>query len=206
MQTDKSIDFFKSIIDDKISKLKQLDAYLTGDEIVTESKEIDAKWRKVVDEHVQESGPLKLVILAEAPLSFDKYFYNRQGTFLDSLRDFWKLEKNSDLPAKLLENRVLLLDIYRYPIPSEFYKKDENLVLFDNNYVSQKIDLLKGKHLIDDNTFFVFRYKELCSGRNLQLQSSLRDLNYVKYSNKIISLNNSEKPQKLHPVIASLLD
>jgi hypothetical protein len=159
-----------------------------------------------VDNHSQHDGKLKLIILAEAPLSRERYFYTNQGTFLDSLRTFWGLEKNTSLPDVLLKNRILVLDIYKYAIPSEFYKKDKKLDLFDNQYVNDKLGYLNCKNLIDDKTLFVFRYKELYKKRGLHMQSSLKDLNFVKESGQLVSLNCNEKPQKINSTIAEILN
>lgn len=200
------IDFFKLLISEKHAEIDKLSSYLLGEKIIKESEEIDRKWKEVVKDHSQYDGKLKLIILAEAPLSPKKYFYNNQGTFLDSLRALWGLEKNTSLPQALLKNRVLILDLYKYPIPSEFYKKDEYLVLFDNDYVNEKIKILKDKELIDDKTPFVFRYKELFNKRKLHMQSSLKDLNFVNESGQLVSLNCNEKPQEINSIIIDILN
>lgn len=197
--------YFKSVVAQKRKELDNLSDYLTGEQLLTESEMIDKKWYSIVEEHTIQEGPLKLIILAEAALSFRKYFYNSQGTFLDSLRSFWELRNNSDLPRQMMQKRVLLFDIYKYPIPSEFYKKDKNLDLFENKYVTGKLDFLQRKKLIDDNTFFVFRYKNLFYERNLHLKSPLDNLNYIQENKKIVALNETEKPQKINYKIAELL-
>jgi hypothetical protein len=202
----KIIDFFELIIKEQLFEINKLRSSLLGEKIIKELEEIDSKWKDVVNNHSLYEGKLKLIILAEAPLTPKKYFYTNPGTFLDSLRDFWRLEKNTTLPDALLENRILILDIYKYPISSEFYKKDKNLVLFDNHYVDAKLKLLVSKELIDDKTLFVFRYKELYKKRKLHTQSSLQNLNFVKDSNQLVSLNCSEKPQKINPIIADILN
>jgi hypothetical protein len=206
IKDENTLEFFKSITDYHKLKINELEDYLTGKDILTESNKIDEKWRSIVCEHAKKNRALKLVILAEAPLKFNKYFYNRQGTFLDSLRDFWNLKKNTDLPLKMLENRVLLFDIYQYAIPSEFYAKDISYVLFDQEYVKNKIDFLKKNNLIDKTTLFVFRYKNLFNERKLHLRDPLKNLNILKQTNELICLNESEKPQKINNIIAQLLN
>jgi len=115
-------------------------------------------------------------------------------------------ENNISFPDVLLKNRILILDIYKYPISSEFYKKDKKLVLFYNQYVNEKLGYLNNKNLIDDKTLFVFRYKELYKKRGLHMQSSLKDLNFVKESGQLVSLNCNEKPQKINSIIAEILN
>ena len=200
------IDFFELLIREKHAEIDKLRSSLLGKKIIEESEEIDNIWKEVVDKHSRYYGKLKLIILAEAPLSPKKYFYKNQGTFLDSLRALWGLEKNTSLPDVLLKNGILILDLYKYPISSEFYKKDKNLVLFDNNYVNEKLRFLISKNLIDDQTLFVFRYIELYKKRGLHMQSSLKNLNFVKESGQLVSLNCNEKPQKINSVIAEILN
>jgi hypothetical protein len=200
------IDFFELIIKEQHAEIDKLRSSLLGEKIIKESEKIDGIWKTVVNNHSLYEGKLKLIILAEAPLAPNKYFYTNPGTFLDSLRAFWRLEKNKSLPGILLENRILILDIYKYPISSEFYKKDKKLVLFDNRYVDEKLNFLKSKELIDDKTLFVFRYKELYKKRELHMQSSLQNLNFVKDSDQLVSLNCSEKPQKINSIIAEILN
>ena len=122
------------------------------------------------------------------------------------MRDYWDLKKNTDLPLKMLENRVLLFDIYQYAIPSEFYAKDINYVLFDQEYVKNKIEFLKKNNLIDKTTLFVFRYKNLFNERKLHLRDPLKNLNILKQTNELICLNESEKPQKINNIIAQFLN
>jgi hypothetical protein len=200
------IDFLELIISEKHAEIVKLRSSLLGEKIIEESEEIDNIWKEVVEYHSRYDGKLKLIILAEAPLSPKKYFYKNQGTFLDSLRALWGLKKNTSLPDVLLKNRILVLDLYKYPISSEFYKKDKELVLFNNDYVYEKIKFLRDKELIDDKTLFVFRYKELYNKRRLHMQSSLKDLNFVKESGQLISLNFKEKPQKINSIIVEILN
>lgn len=200
------IAFFELLISEKHAEIVKLRSSLLGEKIIEESEEIDSLWKEVVDNHSRNGGKLKLIILAEAPLSPKKYFYKNQGTFLDSLRALWGLKKNTSLPDVLLKNRILILDLYKYPISSEFYKKDKELVLFNNDYVNEKIKFLRDKELIDDKTLFAFRYKELYNKRRLHMQSSLKDLNFVKESGQMVSLNCKEKPQKINSIIAEILN
>jgi hypothetical protein len=200
------IDFFELLISEKNAEIVKLRSSLLGEKIIQESEEIDSLWKEVVVNHSRYDGKLKLIILAEAPLSPQKYFYKNPGTFLDSLRAFWGLKKNTSLPNVLLKNRILILDLYKYPISSEFYKKDKELVLFNNDYVNEKIKFLRDMELIDDNTRFAFRYKELYNKRRLHMQSSLKELNFVKESDQMVSLNCKEKPQKINSKIVEILN
>jgi hypothetical protein len=185
--------------------LKKLMDFIKGPELLIMSESIDKKWNSVVEDH-KNRGPLKLIILGEAPLNLDKYFYNNQGTFLDSLRDHWDLKKNKDLPPKMLINRILILDIYKYPIPSEFYKKDKKRnVLLDEDYLNDKINLLIENNLIDEKTHFVFRYKQLFKDRELNKLKSFTKFNFISSNEEIVSFNTREKPQKLNDTVKDYL-
>lgn len=191
-------------------ELKKVSDFIKGKEVLEMSDRIDEVWKGVVCSHSDElnnnKGALKLIILGEAPLSEDKYFYNNQGTFLDSLRVFWGLKKNKELPAKMLDKRVLVLDIYKWPIPSDFYTKDENQVLLDEGYVKEKIDLLKKSKLIDANTHFVFRYKKLFKTINIPAFEGLKFLKEINEINdKLVSFNKGEKPQELNENVKKYL-
>jgi hypothetical protein len=188
-------------------ELKTLSDFIKGKEVLEMSDRIDEVWKGVVCSHSEElkknNGALKLIILGEAPLSENKYFYKSQGTFLDSLRVFWELPTNKKLPAKMLEKRVLLLDIYKWPIPSDFYTKDENQILLDKDYVQSKIDLLKKSELIDANTHFVFRYKKLFKTRSIP---AFNELKFLKDRNgDLVSFNKGEKPQELNENVKEYL-
>lgn len=197
----------QKFLEERIKELKNdlaaLESYIFNGEMHNEMDKIDSRWEVEVNKH---KNPLKLIILAEAPLSYKKYFYNQQFTFLDSLRSLWDLALNSDLPDKMLKEGVLLLDIYSFPIPSSFYKKDTRDVLYDDIYLSNKFKFLKNKGLINEKTHLTFRYKELYKKRNLHQTNALKGLNILKdKTGNPISLNSAEKPQKLNIEIEKLL-
>jgi hypothetical protein len=187
-------------------ELEELMNFIKGTELLKMSEEIDKIWKSVVENHKNQEGPLKLIILGEAPLKLKKYFYKKQGTFLNSLRDYWRLKKNNDLPLEMLNKRILLLDIYKYPILSEFYKKDKTNVLLDEGYLKDKINLLRQNNLINENTHFVFRYKQLIEDRELNKLEAFKDCNFISSNEGIVSFNIGEKPQKLNATVKEYLD
>lgn len=178
-------------------------------ELIQSIEQIDLLWDDVLCTHKRS---LKLVILAEAPLSSSKYFYKAPGSFLDSLRRYYAQKrtdssiKNKNLPQIMHEEGILLMDIYAFPIPSVLYRQDKNNDLFNDAYLASKIAKLKASGLINDSTVFVFRYKSLIK-RGLANMPSLRGLNILKNKEgQFVSLNCSEKPQLLHSIIEELLD
>ena len=191
--------FFGGRILEEKKKLEELEKHLCKTQLDKEIKQIDGLWYEEVKKHKSEKSKLKLIIVGEAPISYEKYFYNYQGTFLNSLKEFWKLKTNRDLPNKMIENRVLLLDIYKYPLPPEFYKKDKKNILFSEDYILNKIDYLTKLELIGDETFSVFRYKQLFKFEHIL------GLNFLKDDDKLVSLNESEIPQKLNTNVETFL-
>lgn len=185
--------------------LKKLMRFIKGPELLKMSKEIDNKWESVVEEHKKLTGPLKLIIVGEAPLEYKKYFYVKSGTFLDSLRKHWKLKKNKELPEEMLRKRILLLDIYKYPIPSEFYKKDKAKILLNEEYLLYKINLLRDSKLIGGETHFVFRYKQLFEDRKLNILEAFNGCNFISSNDKLVSFNKEEKPQTLNDTVEEYL-
>ena len=105
-------------------ELEILTGFIKGPELLKDSTLIDAKWKSVVNEHKKKEKALKLIIVGEAPIKLNKYFYINQGNFLDSLTQYWKLKNNKELPKIMLEMGILVLDIFKYPIPPVFYKMD----------------------------------------------------------------------------------
>jgi hypothetical protein len=202
-----------NFFDERLAEIKQkqeedleiLKRFIKGSELVKMSQSIDEKWKSVVEEHKKQKGPLKLIIVGEAPLTLNKYFYINQGTFLDSLREHWKLKKNNELPDEMLNKRILVLDIYKYPIPSEFYKKDRAKVLLDVEYLNDKINLLRENHLINGETHFVFRYKQLYEDRKLNTLEAFKGCNFIRSNEEIVSFNTGEKPQKLNTTVKEYL-
>ncbi len=107
--------------------------------------------------------PAVLVILGEAPLSCEKYFYNKQGSYLSFLKRPYNFtdRKPGSFTAFLRMKRILAVDIYQYPLASALFKKDKKNELFDAQYFCTMIRGLESIGMIDENTIFVFRYKML---------------------------------------------
>jgi hypothetical protein len=168
-----------------------------------EAQRIDELWFQMCEQH---QHPLKLIILAEAPLSYDKYFYNVQANFLKSLQVFWRLESVKDLIPRMIVEGVLLMDIYQFPLPSKFYVDDRKNIMYDPEYLEKKIKFLTDNNLLSDDTRFVFRYKNLIN-RNLHQRQNLIDLNYLSdYNNTPISMNLKERPvQILNQIVGDYL-
>ncbi len=103
--------------------------------------------------------PAKILIIGEAPLSSSKYFYKQPGNFLKGLDQYYSLKENDKIIERL-RNNFLVIDIFRYPLPTLFYEEDKKALL-DLDYLSELITDLRKSKLIDENTSFVFRYKKL---------------------------------------------
>lgn len=112
------------------------------------------KWR---GEHT-----IRLLILAEAPLSCERYFYNRnRGNFLSGLRKYFNASQD-DLLTVLRANGIFVLDMYKYPIRTYYYDQDgKTHSLFDPVWFCDKVKTLQNNGLINCQTRAVFRYKKL---------------------------------------------
>ena len=67
------IDFFELLISEKHAEIVKLRSYLLGEKIIEESKEIDSKWKEVLDNHSRYDGKLKLIILGYERLLANRY-------------------------------------------------------------------------------------------------------------------------------------
>lgn len=197
--------FLKEKLKSKKKDLKRLKELFNNqnNSLDNQIKAINDEWGKVVSKH---NKPLRLVILAEAPLSSDKYFYNNTGTFLNGLKDHYILNKNCDLPAKMLEEGILLVDIYKLPIPSEYYRVDNENYLFDPEYFKDRItsiNKLNGK-----NTKFVFRYTGLFKKKKLHESEAFDEIRkklLMDDDGNPIQLFSKERPQTINPIVKDVL-
>ena len=133
------------------------DDYLSpGFQIQTNN--IENIWLQVVRKHFDRPGKIKLVIFAESPISHDKYFYNNHpANFLSGLRAYYGVNQK-DFIQHLLNNDILIFELFKYPLDPKFYKK-HFASFIDENYISSKLNLITP--LFDNNTRFIFRYKML---------------------------------------------
>lgn len=199
--------YLKKIIDIKRKELNSLEQYFDNfdNKLSTQIKLIKEKWEEVVAKHGDRHDKLRLVILAEAPLSFEKYFYNKAGTFLNGLKNHYTLNKNSELPERLLEERILLMDIYELPIPSDYYLADEKNSLYDDEYFEERIKKIHG--LIGDETRFVFRYKQLFEKKKLHINSAFEKIKekLLMSNGEPISIFIDERSQKINEIVKKVL-
>jgi hypothetical protein len=189
-------------------KRKELERYEhlfedRNQELSNQIERIRDKWEEVVKKH---HNTLRLIILAEAPLSFEKYFYNNTGTFLNGLKIYYALNKNSALPEKMLEEGILLLDIYELPIPTEYYKRDKKNSLFNKDFFEERIR--KINELVGVETRFVFRYKQLFEKKKLHNHPAfkhIKDKILINSTGEPVSLFNNENSQDINDIVKSIL-
>ena len=138
---------------------------------------------------VNNNQTIRLIILGEAPLSFNKFFYNTQGNFLNGLKDFYNTT-NPNLKDVLRQNGIFVLDTYKFPIKPGYYDRVDGAVLFDEIYLNNKFQELRNFGLVNDNTKIVFRYKKLFRRNNILLNVNIRN-NYLKNAvEKAVSFYN----------------
>jgi hypothetical protein len=126
---------------------------------------------------INNNHKIRLIILAEAPISFDKFFYNRPGNFLNGLKNYYVTD-NGNLKNVLRQNGIFVLDVYRFPIKPIYYTDNAGGVLFDEVYLNNKFNYLKNIGLINENTKIVFRYQQLIQ-RYVIIQNNNITNNYL---------------------------
>jgi hypothetical protein len=144
--------------------------------IINEINNIDKIIREELELWINNKNVIKLIILAEAPLSFNKYFYNKPGNFLNGLKDYYKTD-NSNLKRILREKGIFIVESYKFPIKTKYYDIKGGSILFEDSFLNDRFDLLRHSKLIDTETKIVFRYKKLfkrnCITLNSNISSSL---------------------------------
>ncbi len=146
---------------------------------------------------------IKLLILGEAPLSSSQYFYKNPGGFLSILAKHYGVSKNNLI--KTLGNKgILVLDIYKFPVPTVFYDEDKKNVLYDDCYIEEKINYLTTAGLLDNNTWSVFRYQKLIN-RNLYKHKALHKLNFIKVNKTHCPLGIGANSNTLNPLVVPFL-
>lgn len=144
-----------------------------------EANRIENLWYSTVIKHYASGNTLRLVIFAEAPLSFDKYFYNKPNKFLTGLKNHYKRSSillhgnpinQTNLLDFLVERGVLLCDLFRYPLPSDIYKKEYNAFI-DEYSITSKLNLILP--LFNNDIRFIFRYKMHWYERKLYMLNPL---------------------------------
>lgn len=128
--------------------------------IINDIDNLDMIIKEELDLWVKNKNVIKLIILAEAPLSFNKYFYNKSGNFLNGLKDYFNTD-NINLKRKLREKGIFIIDSYKFPINTKYYDIKGGSILFEDDFLNQRFDLLRDLKLIDTKTRIVFRYKNI---------------------------------------------
>jgi len=174
-------------------------------EVESEAVEIQRIWFEQVQSFKCAQKTLKLVIWGEAPLSSKKYFYHNPGNFLKGISDFFKVNGFPNISKEnfteiLVNHGILLIDIYRFPLPSEIYKKHHE-IYFDVEFLEKQLALIQ--ELIDEDTKFIFRFKMLSKRKYLIKQFDSDKFNslirFIRDDNCFTPLFTEERPtQKLN--------
>ena len=153
---------------------------------MTELKFIHNIWLNEVALFKLQEVKLKLIILGEAPLSAEQYFYAENGSYLGDLyRDYYKTcPVIFDFNSYLRKNGIILIEMYQHAIPSSLYRRDSNFNYWDPSYFQLQLETLKFAGLIDHDTKFVFRYKHLCVRLDLKNAAAAEALGFIEKSFK----------------------
>jgi hypothetical protein len=144
-------------VNEKLTKHK---LQLIDDKVLEEHKNVMKSWEKIA---VSFTKPVKFLIVGEATVSWDNYFYNSKAdtTSFLSPSHFGCKDKKA-LIQFFGENGILVFDLYPLPLPTFIYDK----VAFDCDseapYVKALIkyyaESLLDKGLINPETVIVSRY------------------------------------------------
>lgn len=140
--------------------------------IINDIDNLDKIIKEELDLWVKNKNVIKLIILAEAPLSFNKYFYNKSGNFLNGLKDYFNTD-NINLKRKLREKGIFIIDSYKFPIKTKYYDIKGGSILFEDEFLNQRFDLLRDLKLIDTKTRIVFRYKKIFKRNYIMCNSNV---------------------------------
>ncbi len=167
-------------VEQKELNLVNWDSFITN--LRTEITEINQCIEEEINLWIKNNYTIRLIILGEAPLSFDYFFYNKQRSFLTGLNEFYKTT-NPNLKNVLRQNGVFILDTYRFPIKTKYYDSSAGGILFDEIYFNEKFQQLRELGLIDDNTKIVFRYKKLFKRNYIMVNKNILN-KHIKNANK----------------------
>ena len=184
--------------------------YYLSPQFQNESIQIDQQWTNNLQGILLANTPLRMVIFAEAPKCFKRYFYNNPGSFLSALKSYYNniLPPNQQLQNNtfinfLNQRGILLIDLYQYPFPPGFYTVHHNSFL-DINYINQK--LAQVQNLLDPNTKFTFRYQMIINRNIVNFAAFNPHRNrFINHQNTIQRLYQSERPQIINPYIIQYL-
>lgn len=154
-------------------------------ELIKETGKVEDLFQKECEIWVKRELKCELVILGEAPLTTKQFFYNKKtGKYLSFLKQHYleaKEFKDDEFKEFLRVKGILNLDIYKYPLPTNFYDNDKSSILFDEIFVKNKISSLTAMGIINANTKYVYRYQKLID-RELHLKEpfiSLQKENHI---------------------------
>ena len=164
--------------------MKDISNYLFS-ELSNEAQKVEEIFQKECAIWVNRKLTCKLMVLGEAPLTRKQFFYYKKtGKYLSFLKQYYvnsKKLKDDDFKEFLRVKGIMNLDIYQYPLPTNFYDNDKKSILFDPAFISSQISDLTNMGIINTNTVYVYRYQKLID-RNLHQQlpfSSLSELKHV---------------------------
>lgn len=154
----------KEIINHVNEKLSKHCLQINENDVLSQHNIVIKKWLEVIESFKKK--PINYLIVGEATVSFDNYFYNENSKSTSFLNpSHFKCKNKADLIQFFQENGILVFDLYPLPLPTFIYDK----VKFDCENVSYKKALEEYYNMImkviDDNTVIVPRYSKLYNDR-----------------------------------------
>jgi hypothetical protein len=151
----------KDILNHVNEKLKKHNTQLDNNAVLTEYFQVKKAWDNAVKLIKQ---PIKFLIIGEATVSFDNYFYNEKSDTTPFLNpSYFNCKTKSELIQLFNKNGILVFDLYPLPLSTFIY---DNLK-FDCTELVYKSALEKyyntAKTIINDDTKIILRYSKLYS-------------------------------------------
>jgi hypothetical protein len=153
-------------------KLEKHKLKLIDQKVMEEHSKVMECWKEIADSFTK---PVKFLIVGEATVSWDNYFYNPDATstsfltpahfgFESKKKKTTKSESKSKLIEFFKENKVLVFDLYPLPLPTFIYDSIKFDCEESNVYVralkTYYCESLFKNKIIDKNTVIVSRYSK----------------------------------------------
>lgn len=132
-----------------------------------------------------------VIVLGEAPLSCDKYFYHNAGNYLSGLKKYFPPKCSNEVFFQILRERgVLVLDLFSICgfTVKDFQTALPRVRLTQQNDFNDLLNSLAAAGIIDCNTLIVPRYKrvrDLLFSRHAQFE--------VEYCSEVLDARLFEK-------------
>jgi hypothetical protein len=198
----------KEILDQVNNELKHHNLSLENDSVINEFINVEKCWTNRRDIFKK---PLKFLIVGEATVSWDNYFYNPESKTTAFLNPYdFGCKTKEELIDVFDRNGILVFDLYPLPL-STFIYDNIKFNCQDDSYSTAMKEYFKEKltGLIDNQTKIVLRYSKLYSKKKKRCEWTLFmnsiDRKNPKYDYGIFSKGMAADPDKIKEVFKGVI-